>query len=288
MSDIHDHRRCELGEGPLWHPLRQQLFWFDIKGRRLLTQSAEGPQEWHFAEMVSAAGWISREELLIASEVSLFRFHLETGVRRDVVPLEAQDLRTRSNDGRADPQGGFWIGTMAKLEGAGLGPLGAIWRYYRGELRKLFAPIAISNAICFTPDGRTAQFTDTATGRVMRVALDAQGWPKGAPSVFLDLSAEGLNPDGAVMDAAGVMWLAEWGAGRVAGYAPDGSRVQVVPFDVPHTSCPAFGGPGLATLYCTSALHGMSDADRAAHPNAGKTFFAPDISVGQAEHQVIL
>ena len=56
----------------------------------------------------------------------------------------------------------------------------------------------------------------------MRVALDAEGWPVGAPEVFLDLTAEGLNPDGAVIDAEGVLWLAEWGAGRVAAYAPDG------------------------------------------------------------------
>ena len=59
---IFDDRRCTLGEGPLWHPLRKQLFWFDIIGKRLLTRGVEGPQEWHFAEMVSAAGWISHDE----------------------------------------------------------------------------------------------------------------------------------------------------------------------------------------------------------------------------------
>ena len=279
---IFDNRPCALGEGALWHPLRGQLFWFDILGRRLLTRSDDGPQEWHFPEMVSAAGWVGRDALLIASETRLFRFDLATGRDTTLAALEADVPGNRSNDGRADPQGGFWIGTMGKGAEPGAG---SIWRYYKGALRRLFANITISNAISFPPDGRTAQFADTATGRVMRVALDAEGWPKGRPQVFLDLTVEGLNPDGAVVDAAGLTWLAEWGAGCVSAYAPDGSRVRSVAFDAPHTSCPALGGD---TLYCTTALQGMDDAARAACPLAGMTFMVPGVAPGQTEHQVIL
>lgn len=277
---IFDARPCELGEGPLWHPLRGELFWFDILNRTLHSQA----RSWTFSELVSAASWISRDEVLIASETALFRFDLETGSQTRLIGLEADNRKTRSNDGRADPQGGFWIGTMGKIEGPGTPAQGAIYRYYRGELRKLFAPIAIPNAISFPPGGKTACFTDTTTGRVLRVALDAEGWPKGSPETFLDLTAEGLHPDGAVFDADGIFWLAEWGASRVAAYAPDGSFLRAVPFDAPHTSCPAFGGD---TLYCTTALHNMDAAARARHPNAGKTFMARGIAQGQPEHQFI-
>jgi sugar lactone lactonase YvrE len=281
---IFDDRPCSLGEGPLWHPLRKQLFWFDILGKRLLTRGADGPQEWHFPEMVSAAGWINHDEVLIASELRLFRFALQTGAQNTVAGLEADLPLTRSNDGRADPQGGFWIGTMAKDPDAHPGA-GAIWRYYRGELRKLYSGLSIPNTICFTPDGRTAQFSDTVTGKVMRVALDSDGWPRGTPQVFLDLTAEGLNPDGAVIAANGTLWMAQWGAGRVAAYAPDGRFLHAVGFDAPHTSCPAFGDQ---TLYCTTALQGMDDTARAAHPQAGMTFAAQGVATGQAEHQVIV
>jgi sugar lactone lactonase YvrE len=284
-APVFDDRRCELGEGPLWHPLRQQLIWFDITGKRMLSRTDAGPLEWALDEMTSAAGWISRDELLIASETGLYRFNLESGAKTLVVSLEADMADTRSNDGRADPQGGFWIGTLGKAHGGGLPAKGAIYRFYRGELRKIFAPIAISNSISFAPDGKTACFSDTLTGRVMRVGLDSAGWPKREPEIYLDLTAEGLNPDGAVIDTTGVMWLAEWGAARVAAYAPDGQFLRAVPFDAPHTSCPAFGGD---TLYCTTALQGMDAAARAAHPDAGKTFMARGIATGQTEHQVIL
>jgi sugar lactone lactonase YvrE len=282
---IHDDRRCELGEGPLWHPQRAQLYWFDILGKRLLTRGVDGPQEWHFASMVSAAGWISRKEVLIASENALFRFNLDTGNRHEVVPLEADNPLTRSNDGRADPYGGFWIGTMGKKAQKGAG---SIWRYYRGTLRRLYTGITIPNAISFPADGQTAHFADTMTGRVMRVALDADGWPRGEPSVYLDLSGEGLNPDGAVCDAEGRLWVALWGSGRVACYGRDGAFVQSVAFDAPHTSCPAFGGDGLMTLFCTTALEGMDAASRTAHCNAGTTQAVAGVAKGIPEPQVIL
>ncbi len=280
---IFDNRACTLGEGPLWHPLRNQLFWFDIVSCRLLSRTAEGPLAWTFPHMVSAAGWVDHDRLLVASEVALSVFDLATGQMTPILDLEADIVATRSNDGRADPQGGFWIGTMGKTAEKGAG---AIYRFYRGKLRRLFPGISIPNAICFPPDGRTAQFSDTVTGKVMRVALDAEGWPVRLPEVFLDLSAEGLNPDGAVLDASGMTWLAEWGAARVAAYAPDGTRVRSVAFDAPHTSCPALGADG--TLFCTSALQGMDAVARAAFPRAGMTFAAPGVANGQPEHQVLL
>lgn len=282
---IYDDRACELGEGPLWHPVRSQLFWFDILNNRMMSRDAAGQQEWHFSERVSAAGWVDDDTLLIASETALSRFDLRDGSRAVVTPLEADRPETRSNDGRADPQGGFWIGTMGKQAQQGAG---SIWRYYRGELRRLFPGISISNAISFAPDGRTAHFADTAIGKLWRVALDSDGWPVGTPKLFLDLAPKGLNPDGAVVDAAGLLWLAQWGAGRVAAYAPDGALVRSVEFEAPHTSCPAFGGPDLTTLFCTSAQEGLDAATRAAHPHSGKVFAAPGIARGQSEHRVRL
>ena len=279
---IFDTRPCELGEGPLWHPLRGQLFWFDILNRRLLSQQDGKARSWDFPEIVSAAGWIGADELVVASEAGLSRLDLVTGDRTSLVEVSTPGLR--SNDGRADRQGGFWFGTMGKKAEAGAG---AIWRWYRGELRKLFPAITIPNAICFTPDGTAAHFTDTVVGKVMKVALDADGWPRGAPQVWLDLKPEGLNPDGAVVDAAGLFWNAQWGAARVAAYAPDGSLVRSVETPgAPHASCPAFGGPDLTTLYVTTALEHMDDAARAANPASGQVFAFPGIAKGLPEVQV--
>ncbi|WP_421701874.1 SMP-30/gluconolactonase/LRE family protein [Aliiroseovarius sp.] len=269
---IFDDRACTLGEGPLWHPERAQLFWFDIQAKRLMTREGGKPRHWQFDHHVSAAGWVDHDTLLIASEVELFRFDLTTGARDHIAPLEADEPVTRSNDGRADPFGGFWIGTMGKeLEPEA----GAIYRFYKGQVEVLYQDITISNAICFAPDGRTAYYTDTPTGIVMRQALDGEGWPDGAAEPFLRVD----HPDGAVVDAEGCLWIAQWGKGRVLRYGPEGNLISHIDLPASQVTCPDFGG---TTLHVTSAAEGVEETD------GGKTF-AVDVGIqGQSEHRVIL
>ena len=283
---IHDDRICTLGEGALWHPLRRQFFWFDVLGQKLLSRDQTGDRTWRFPEIVSAAGWVSQEVLLIAGERDLFLFDLETEEIEVLCELEADKPGNRPNDGRADRQGGFWISTMSK--GGEMKGKGAIYRYFKGELRLLFPEISIPNSICFTLDGKHAHYSDNFTPYVMKVALDGDGWPTGPSTVFIDHTADGYSPDGAVVDAAGNFVCAEWSGSRVAVYSPEGTFQRAYPFPAPHTSCPAIGGPDMATLFCTSALEGMTPEVRAANPDAGKTFSAPYDGKGQPEPRVLL
>lgn len=283
--DVFDATICMLGEGPLWHPTRKALFWFDVLNGTLFMRAGETLKQWQFDEIVSAAGWVDETTLLIASETSLLRFDLETGAKAALAPLEADNPDTRCNDGRADPFGGFWIGTMGK---SGQDGAGSIYRFYRGELRQLFPNISIPNAIAFAPDASFATFCDTLSGKVMRIGLDREdGWPNGEAEVFLDLRAEGLNPDGAVFDADGRYWLAQWGASRVACYSRDGNFLQAISFPTPHTSCPAFGGEGLSTLFCTTAQEHL-DQNIDGFGRAGMTYQAVVDAVGLPERQVRL
>lgn len=274
---IYDDTVCKLGEGPLWHSQRQELYWFDILGKRLHRKG----HHWQFDRHVSAAGWVDESTLLIASDRDLFRFDLDSGTETHLVPLEADNPATRSNDGRADPQGGFWIGTMGLNAEDGAG---AIYRFHKGELRKIFAPMQITNAICFAPEGDTAYFTDTNTQIIKAVTLDADGWPEGEPRVHIDLTGTDFRPDGAVVDESGHLWSAQWGVGRVARYDSDGAEIEAIDLPASQTSCPAFGGPDLSTLYVTSASVGLGkDAQE-----DGKVFEIETQTKGQREHRVIL
>lgn len=269
---VYDTRRCQLGEGPLWHPERKELLWFDILDKKLLSKN----NEWQFDEHVSAAGWIDHDTILVATETALLSFNLKDAGASLVTPLEADDPRTRSNDGRADPLGGFWIGTMGKALEPGLG---AIYRFYKGELRQLYAPITIPNAICFSPDGTKAYFADTPTQQIMLQTLDKDGWPLGSAQVFINLQDERLNPDGAVVDAEGCLWVAQWGASRVARYSPEGVFLSAISLPASQITCPAFGN---SRLYVTSAAHGVNE------PQGGQTFSIELSHKGQKEHRVIL
>ena len=258
-ASLFDPRICELGEGAFWHPEREQAFWFDIHGRRLLSRHDGQALEWRFDEKASAMGWIDYDRVLIATETALILFDLRGGGRELLAPLEADRPDTRSNDGRADPMGGFWIGTMAHDARTGKG---AIYRWYRGELRQLRAGVSIPNAICFSPDGRLAYFADTALQIVWSQELDDQGWPAAEATVFLDLTGTDEHPDGAVTDSQGRFWNARWGSGAVVCHAPDGHVLHRLKLPPAQTTCPAFIGSNLDRLMVTSAaenLHGAHD-----------------------------
>jgi sugar lactone lactonase YvrE len=283
--DVFDGRRCELGEGALWHPIRGQLFWFDISGRALLSREGDEAKRWDFESCVSAAGWIDRDHLLVASETGLWRLALSTGHREHVSPLDCSGGRLRPNDGRADPWGGFWISTMGRNAED---RAGSIWRLWRGEMRLLFPGLTIPNAICFDREREVAYLADTAQGIVWRQALDpASGWPRGEPEVFLELARSGLNPDGAIVDAAGRFWNAQWGASRVACYDANGAFLGEEKFEARQLSCPAFGGLNLDILHVTSAQHGMDEKTRRGEPFAGMTFARRIQSRGVPEPAVI-
>ena len=253
----------ELAEGPLWHLGRERLFWFSVLEGTLHAAAADGTdhREWRLGERASAAGIIDDDTLLVATETGLWRLALEDGTKSPIAPIEADHPRTRSNDGRAAPDGSFWIGTMGlRAEDA----MGAIYRYDVagdppvGVVRR---HISIPNAIAFVPDGSHAYLADTREGIIRRMALES-GAPVGEAEPHIDLRHDGLNPDGAVTDVEGHLWCACWGSGEVVRFAPDGTRVGSIRLPAAQVSCPAFGGPDMTTLFVTSAYEHMAEGNR--------------------------
>lgn len=285
MAKVFDETRCTLGEGALWHPKRQELIWFDILGKKMFRKGTAETIVTELDEVCSAAFWVDEARVVVATQTALVLRNLDTGEVAKLVDLEAENTVTRSNDGRADPWGGLWIGTM------GFGAehkAGAFYRYYKGELRQLFPDVTIPNSTCFAPDKSRAYFSDTARGKLFSVTLDADGWPNAKPDVFVDFAPMGLNPDGAVTDAEGNLWIAFWGAARVGVYSPQGQEIASHPMDAAQVTCPAFGGADLTTLFCTSASEGLSEAEASQFAGTGQVFVQEHAGQGREEYAVQL
>lgn len=279
---------CELGEGPTYDPATDTLYWFDILANRMLEKKlASGATKVHlFSERASALATIDGERQLLLTETGLHIRDAATGKLSLHMSVEAPNPATRSNDARVHPCGALWFGTMGKKAEAGAG---AIYWYFRGELRLLFPAISIPNSICFSADGKTAYYSDTATNLLYRLDCDPDtGLPLGDPKLFVDRRGDRGGIDGSVVDRDGVLWNASWGGGRLDAYAPDGSVLRSVPVPASQASCPAFVGAAADRLVVTSAWEGMDQAARSADPHAGKTFLL-DIKVnGRHEPNVLI
>ncbi len=262
----------ELGEGPAYDPAADIAWWFDVVGKKLFEHRfSNGETMAHdLPRMASVMARIDGGRQLLAMEDGLYIRDITTGRLTLHAPLEAGNPATRSNDGRTHPSGALWIGTMGRNAEK---HAGAIYWHNGRETRTLFKQVTIPNAICFSPDGTTGYFADSAKGLLMRVDLDPlTGLPTGEPAVFFDNRGGNGGLDGAVVDRNGILWNARWGAGSVDAYAPDGQRIETIAFPATQTSCPAFCGNNGENMIVTSAWQGQTADQRRTDTQAGNTF----------------
>jgi sugar lactone lactonase YvrE len=287
-TTILSERHCHLGEGPTYDPATDTAWWFDILERTLLQADlASGDIATHaLPVMASVLAVIDDQRQLLAADTGLYIRNVASGRLTLHTPLEADNSATRSNDGRVHPCGALWVGTMGRKAEQGMG---AIYRFHRGELSLLYAGVSIPNAICFSPDGATAYFTDTKAALLQRVAIDPlTAKPTGDPQTLYDHRGGTGGIDGAVVDAQGLIWNARWGGGCVDVYTPEGERVRSIRVPAKQSSCPVFVGRKFDRLLVTSAWEGMDDTAKAADPRHGQTFILDVGATGRAEPRVRL
>ena len=256
------------GEAPFWDERTGTLWWIDIQGQRLLGFSPKsGQQQVH--NLPSMPGLVAARDqgLVVGLEDGLYGFDPSHGLGACLVPVEADDPRTRINDGKVDGEGRLWFGTMDKT-GSGE-PIGRLYRLDRdGMLRAWRSDVAVPNAIAFAPDGKTFYFTDSRTRVVeaMRYARDS-GEPSDAE--ILVRYNESESPDGACVDAEGALWIAVVNGHRLERRLPDGTLDTIVELPVSRPTMPMLGGSDGRMLFITSQRRFLSTDRLNAEPLAG-------------------
>jgi sugar lactone lactonase YvrE len=268
MLPVHQ-ANAVTGEAPLWDPGTETLWWIDIEGQRLLGFSPEGGRE-QAHNLPSMPGLIVARRtggLVIGLEDGLHAVESAQGLGERLVAVEPDDARTRLNDGKADPAGRVWFGSMDKTGcGATIGSLyrldlnGAVDRYRRD--------VGIPNAIAFAPDGRTLYFADSRTRTVEAFSYDPETGEPGASRLFVRYE-EGESPDGTCVDSQGALWIAVIGGSRLERRLPDGSLDTIVRLPVSRPTMPMLGGRDKRTLFVTSQRRYLSREQLQAEPFAG-------------------
>lgn len=280
-SDPHDataalalDARCTLGEGLAWDAANGAWLWTDIEAACLWRWAGPGqvPRRLALPDRLGSFARCRSGRLLLGLAKGL-AWGREQGDRMEVtplVPVEPAEPRTRINDGRTDRQGHFVFGTFNQSPERR--PICGFYQYSSHHgLRRLALPaVAIANSICFSPDGATMYFTDTWQGSILQCSYDAGSARVSNLREFARV--DGAGPDGAVVDAEGCLWSAQWGAGRVVRYAPSGEPLLTVGLAAPHVSCPAFGGEAMDELMLTSARAELDASALAEAPLSGGLF----------------
>jgi sugar lactone lactonase YvrE len=258
---------ARLGEGPVWDPRNSCLRWVDIlRGRVHRFDPASGVDT--FFEVGEDVGTVAVRAAggLVLATASGLSTCLEDGGRRTTLHEVATDPPGgRFNDGKADPWGRFWAGTMVEDADGG----GALYRLDPDRtLHTVLTGVSVSNGLGWSPDGTTMYYVDTRTHGVDVFDHDPS---TGAVTNRRRLVEVDRGwPDGMTVDAEGCLWVALWDGWGLRRYAPDGRLVTTVEVPAQRVTSCAFGGPDLSTLYVTTARVGLRDLRD--QPAAGALF----------------
>lgn len=266
--------RSHHAEGPCWDPGANLFLWVDqyqglvrrttVDARSL---SAGDVTDLDLGAPVGAVvphadgGW------LVAAGTEVV--HVTADGRRtpvaDVLPDDG--VRRRWNDGKVDPLGRFWAGSITYDQTPGAA---ALYLLERGRTTVVLPSVTVSNGMAWTPDGATMYYIDTPTQEVRRFAVAGAELRDEGPVVRID--PDDGSPDGMTIDDEGCLWVAVWGGGEVRRFAPSGELLARVHVDAPQVSSCAFGGPDRDVLFVTTSQENYDDAQSRRHAQAGKVF----------------
>jgi L-arabinonolactonase len=282
MNNLNCAFKCNalVGESPRWNVDDQALWWVDIYQPSLnrFDPATGENRQYPMPEHIGCFSFTRSGRIIAGTQSGIVLIDLEPTIKLErVFDLNPHQAGFRFNDGRCDPTGRFWAGSI--LEGLDR-RVGALFRYDpSGRCTKMLGELICPNGLAFTADGRTMYHSDSRLDYVWKWDLDPEGGEISNQRVFLSTDIQEGRPDGAVCDAEGGYWICHVGAWRVARYTAEGRIDRVIGLPVQRPTACTFGGPNLETLFVTTATRGLSAATLVKQPLAGSLFTIENVGV---------
>ena len=267
--DLFSDYSCELGEGPFWDSKKSRLHWVDIIGKKIISQNLDGSNI-HALEVDGNPGCVvlSDDGTMVAGVDNQISSLDGGGNLSKVLADTNEGSGLRFNDGKCDPSGRFWVGSMDRKEKNKLGSLYS-WNSIEGLVNREQG-LTVSNGMGWSPDNSLFYYIDSPTREVSVYDFDLSTGSIKNKRRFISFSEEDGFPDGMTIDNEGRLWIAFWGGSKIMCVNPDSKAIEeVVSFPVSKITSCAFGGEKMDQLFITSAKVQVNEEDE---PMAGKTF----------------
>jgi sugar lactone lactonase YvrE len=266
------------GESPLWDGRIGRLWWVDVRGAALHQFDPVTGQDavWEMPCWLGAC-YLTNAGVAVTLRGGLYLFDATDGSLEFAAGPPFNARQFTFNDGRCDRGGRLFAGTMTvplAPQNPGLPERQPLFRYDGGgQWMPVTDPVRTSNALAWSPDARVMYHADTRQKTVWAYDYDHSSGAVANKRVFVTVDIPGASgPDGACIDRDGFFWVAVFGGSCVLRFDPTGKLERRIEMPCRYPTMPAFGGPGLETLYVTSANHPLPDAERKAKPEEGNLF----------------
>lgn len=263
-----------LAEGPAWDHRHQHLIWVDIEEKQVHIYNPTFDRDdcYQLDEMVGAAVPMKSEgRLLLALADGIAIYQLNDKSLTYIAQTERELPGNRFNDGKCDPEGRFWAGTMGLAVESGVGALYCLWPDF--SVHTKVEKVTISNGLAWKSNGQTMYYIDSPTQQVIAYEYDPPRGSIGNPKAVIRIPPKLGTPDGMAIDQEDKLWIALWGGYGVGRWDPiTGELLDMIRVNAPHVTSCTFGGPDLEDLYITTARSGLTTAQIEEHPQSGGIF----------------
>lgn len=265
--------KAEVGEGPCWNEREQRLYWVDITAKVIHVYDPSRGEDRKIQMDHYVGAVVARKSGGVVLAMGHGFYHMDEATRK-IAKLAAIDTNApeiRFNDGKVDPAGRFWAGTMDMDGKVGAGSLYCLDTDC--TVRRMLTGVTISNGLAWSADHRNMYYIDTHTRQVCRFDYDKDSGMIANRQVVVQVPEQDGFPDGMTIDAEGMLWVAQWGGSRVVRYRPDtGEELERIQLPVTQASSCAFGGKELDELWITTARYRLTAEELQQQPAAGALF----------------
>eukprot|EP01037_Dinobryon_pediforme_P012125 gene12125-12210_t len=247
-------RHCLVGEGPVWDVAEQALYFVDIVGKAVHRFDPQSglTRSWDVGQVVGSMALRAGGGAIVALKDGIFALDFDSGSLDLLAAAQHRHPRAQMNDGKVDRRGRFVVGS-GDSDIRDCQPYGSLYRLDADHaLHELDHGIAIANGPCWSPDNATLYFSDSLPYHIYAYDYDIETGAAANRRLFADTRDLGGIPDGATVDADGLLWMAICEGAKVVAFRPDGTIERVIDMPVSLPASVMFGGPGLDELYVTS------------------------------------
>ena len=262
---------CNVGEGPFWDDVKQDLYFVDIMNKqiKMFSLTSKLVETVQFNQEIGAVFLDQKSNLIVAARDGIFAATRDGVLDTLLAPIELEDTSIRTNDAKCDAYGRMWVGTMAFDFTPGAA---ALFSFDSKDLKKVVPDLTVSNGIGWSLDKKIMYFIDSPTKRVDIFDFDLESGELRNRRPFLLLGDLDAFPDGLTTDEDGGVWVALFGGGEVRRFDSQGTLTHIVEIPVKQVTSCCFGGGDMSDLYITTAQNGMDSDSLIREPLAGSLF----------------
>lgn len=275
MAQLEYEIKAQLGEGAFWNHRSQELFWVDIEGQQLhiYDPASKSNRSLPTPSKIGTVVPQTDSTAVVALVDGIYIMNTNNGELEVLSEVEKEMTYNRFNDGKCDPNGNLWVGSMHYDQNQ---PLASVYKIAPwGNTTKMIDSVTISNGLVWTKDASIFYYIDTPTG-----TIQAYDFNRARATISNKRTAVAIPdslgfPDGMAIDAEDKLWVGLWNGSAIGRFDPvSGELISKIEVPAQNVTACAFGGPNLDKLYITTASIGMTDAQKNQYPLAGSLFVA--------------